>query len=140
MASPHDMMLPPSDPHALVEATWDELGSRIRPLPPRVYVRTWEIPEKIGHIIIPPRFRSFYRGLPHSKFVRATVIAAPPGCPLQPGDFCGFPQTFFARYKNMVDGTLLGYLDWRFVHGRLVLTPEDAAWIQSVREGIPCAA
>jgi len=137
--TPHDMMLPPVDSQALVEATWDELGLKVHTMGPRLWVRTWRIPEKIGRIYIPDANRSIYKGLPHSKLVRATVLAVPRGSDLKVGDFVCFPQTFFARHAFMVDGTLTGFLNPKYLHGKITLEPSDFEALREVEEGRACA-
>lgn len=134
------MMLPPTDPAALIQATWDELGHTVRSSGPRVFVRTWVIPLKIGRIYIPDQLRSVYKGLPHSKLMRATVLAVPAGSPLRPGDFVCFPQTFFIRTKFMIDGTLMGCVHPKYLHGRIQLEGSDLDAIREVEEGRACAA
>lgn len=134
-------MIPPLDPEALVRATWEELGLRVTSSgpTPRVWVRTWEIPEKIGSIYLPDSLRTVYKGLPHSKLVRATVLLGNRGGIYRPGEFVCFPQTFFARYKYMVDGTLVGFVHPKYIHGKIELQEIDLRAIREAREGVPCA-
>jgi hypothetical protein len=131
-------MVPPKSVPELLEDTWHQIGHKVIPHGPRVYVRTWRIPERIGHIYIPPKLLSIYKGLPHSKLVRATVVAVPPTgrtYGLQVGDFIVFPQTFFARYRYMTDDTLLGYLHPMFVHGKVTLEEADLQRVIDTEEG-----
>lgn len=110
----------------------------IQPHGPRVWVRTWRIPEKIGRIYVPEILRNVYKGLPHSKLVRATVLRAGHGYEI--GDFVCFPQTFFTRMNFMVDGTLVGFVHPKYMHGRLVLEERDFEHLREVEEGRACAA
>lgn len=124
--TPHDLMIPPENPEAFVEAMWHELGvTRYHAMNHRVIVRTWRIPEKIGSIWLPDRSRSFYKGLPHSKLVRATVAAAPAGSGLVVGEAVCFPQTFFIRFQHLLDGTLLGAVHAKYLHGRMRLDESE---------------
>lgn len=123
---PHDLMVPPRDADAYVAEAWHELGcERYRAMAPRVLLRTWRIAEKIGRIWLPDSVRTFYKGLPHGKLVRATVLAGPRGSGLQPGDAVCFPQTFFIRLHKLMDDTLVGAVLTKYLHGRIVLTEED---------------
>lgn len=126
--TPHDLMIPPENPEAFVESTWHELGvQRYRAMNHRVIVRTWRIPEKIGSIRLPDRARSFYKGLPHSKLVRATVLAAPVGSGLKVGEAVCFPQTFFIRFQRLTDETLVGAVHTKYLHGRFLVEPPSEA-------------
>lgn len=131
-------MVPPADALASVQATWDELGRTIQPHGPRVWLRTWLIPQKIGRIFVPEILRNVYRGLPHSKLVRATVLRDGNG--YKAGDFVCFPQTFFSRMNYMLDGTLVGFVHPKYIHGRIQLDEGDYQQLREVEEGRACAA
>lgn len=124
--APHDLMVPPENPMAFVEAVWHELGvGSYRAVNDRVIVRTWPIPEKIGSIWLPDTARSFYKGLPHSKLVRATVLAVPRGIALTVGAAVAFPQTFFIKLHRLVDDTFVGAVHAKYLHGQVCPEPGD---------------
>jgi len=139
--TPHDYMVPPKDPRALLEDTWNQYH-RLRATGPRIIVRTWEIPEKIGHIVIPATSRRFYQGLPHTKLVKATVLSVPTAYrhTYTEGQYVAFSQTFFARLATMVDGTFVGVVHAKYLLGEAVLDRGAEAEIDWIRNGHACAA
>lgn len=95
----------------IVTGTWREVGYRARPLRDTVFVRTELRPEKDGSIYIPPAYRGSYSGFANTVLLRAFVVAVGPQCKVvKVGDHVCFTRLFFARYCEMQDGTLLGYL------------------------------
>lgn len=121
-------MIPPAGtPAEQLAETWDEIQGRITVPKGLVLVRTWPFAERIGRIWLPPEQRKFYKGLPHSKIVKATVHAVGPEAPIVVGSSVAFPQTFFMRYRKMIDGTFLGWVRWQFIHGNITLEASDLA-------------
>ena len=138
---PHNFMLPPRDTEALIRDTWSQYHE-LRAAGPYLMVRTWEIPDRIGRIYLPDESRRFYKGLPHLRLVRATVVSVPRAFrqTYGEGEFVAFPQTFFTRLATMTDGTFLGLVRAQFVHGKVMLDRDAELEIQAVREGRACAA
>ena len=96
---------------ARVEQTWAEIGFRFRPLRHVVLVRTYPLPTVTeGGIIIPEKLTSFYGELPHVQLVNATVLSSGPKAILEPGDRICFQRLFFARWLEMEDGSLVGWI------------------------------
>lgn len=96
----------------LIDATWKECGSRVRPLRNMVFVRTELLPEYIGSVFIPETLRSSYSQLPHKVMLQALVIGAGPQCKeVKIGDRVAFSRLFFARWQQMEDKTLVGWLN-----------------------------
>lgn len=93
-----------------VEETWEELGFRLRMLRSAILVRTEPLPKTSGGVILPDRATSFYGELPHVQFVTAVVLSAGPKAVLKPGDRIAFTRLFFARYMEMQDKTMVGWI------------------------------
>jgi hypothetical protein len=75
-----------------------------------VLVRTEPLPTESNGVILPDRATSFYGELPHVQFVTAIVLSAGPKATLKPGDRIAFTRLFFARYVEMKDKTMVGWI------------------------------
>lgn len=118
-----------SEGKQVVERTWKELGYKFRPWRRIVLVRTDPIPTMTsGGIHLPPKLASFYGELPHIQLVTAIVLASGPECELKAGDRIGFQRLYFARWLEMDDNTLIGWIsDERNVVG---LVEGDPTYVQ----------
>jgi hypothetical protein len=99
---------------ALVEATWEELGFKIRPMGSRIYVRTDTPPRKIGSLYIPPEQWGMYgKRLGSKVFVTATVLARGSRASFSPdvGERVVFSRLQFGWTHKMNDGTFVGWVD-----------------------------
>jgi hypothetical protein len=94
----------------VVEATWKEIGYRIRPLRHTVFIRADKPALKIGEIWMPPKLTDFYSGMPHHALIGATVLSAGPKAEVKPGDRVCFQRLYFARLCVMRDFTLVGWI------------------------------
>jgi len=109
MTEPGDLS---EDVTSLIAKTWEECGVlRVRPLRNMVFVRTELLPEYIGSIFIPATLRASYSQLPHKVMLSALVIGAGPKCTsVKIGDRVSFSRLFFARWQEMSDKCLVGWL------------------------------
>lgn len=98
----------------LVNATWDEIGRKIRPVLNRVFVRTDLPPEKIGMVYMPAEMWGQYGQRLGSKvFVTATVLASSQNVKDAPpiGSKVVFSRLMFGWTNKMADGTHVGWID-----------------------------
>lgn len=95
---------------AFVDATWAEIGSRVRPLRNMVFLRTEPPPTQIGSIILPPKLQGFYGPLPAGTVITAVVLSAGPRCDVEAGDIVTFIRTPFTRWKDFADGSKGGWM------------------------------
>lgn len=95
------------------KATWEELGHEVHPLGERVLVRTHPIPERsAGGIFLPKT--SFYDGLANDRMLTATVLnVGPKVSDVKRGDVVMFSRMVFARYEQMADKTMVGWVDYK---------------------------
>jgi hypothetical protein len=109
----------------IVEDTWAELECHVRPLRRLVLVRT-EKPRTIttGGIILPCSDQGFYDGPMHLRLITAVVLAAGPDADsdLTPGVRIGFQRRFFARWQELEDHTMVGWVDDSQITG--IATPD----------------
>lgn len=97
----------------VVQQTWADLGiSGVKALGRSVFVRTDKPEDRVGMIWLPPSAVDPYKGMPHQKLINATVLSAGPKTNgLVPGNRVTFQRLYFTRWKDMGDGTLVGWLD-----------------------------
>lgn len=95
----------------VVEKTWEEVGTRVRPLRRMVFVRTLPLEEKIGSIWLPAKLTKFHGELPHMKTINAIVLSAGPKCTVKTGETVCFTRSFFAWWKKLEDGCMIGWID-----------------------------
>lgn len=93
-----------------VEETWEELGFRLRMLRKAILIRTEPLPTESNGIILPDRATSFYGELPHVQFITAVVLSSGRDATLKPGDRIAFTRLFFARFLEMKDRTMVGWI------------------------------
>jgi len=94
-----------------VEETWKEIGCRVRPLRKTIMVRTEPLPTKsAGGIILPGKLTTFYGELPHMQIIVATVLSSGRDAILETGDRIAFTRLFFARWMQLQDRTLIGWI------------------------------
>lgn len=94
-----------------IGSTWTEIGQRAKPLRDFVFVRTELLPEYVGSIWVPPAYRGNYTGMAHTVFMRALVIATGPECKVvSVGNRVAFARLFFARWHELEDKTLVGWV------------------------------
>jgi co-chaperonin GroES (HSP10) len=106
-----------------VEETWQELGTRVRPLRDLVFLRTVKPSQQTeGGIWFAPSDQNFYDGPLHLRLMRAIVLAAGPRSVLQPGDHICFQRLYLSRWKGLQDGTFVGWL--REIEVALVVDPD----------------
>lgn len=116
------MPVTPETPKDIVQATWDELGYRIRPVFAKVFVRTELPPEKIGLIWLPPKEASFFAGLGHQRLVTAVVLSTGPGAKsVKVGERVCFQRLHFGHIKQLDDKTFVGWIEQEQLAGY----PED---------------
>lgn len=99
---------------ALVDATWAEIGHKVRPIQNKVYVRTDVPPQKIGMVYMPAEMWGQYGQRLGSKvFVTATVLATGPAVKDAPdiGTKVVFSRLMFGWSYKMADGTHVGWID-----------------------------
>ncbi len=111
----------------IIERTWTELGKRVRPLRNYVWVRTEPRPTHIGSILLPRSLQRFYADLPHTVLILAKVIAiGPEVLDVKVGDRIAFVRLYFARYEELEDKTLVGYIYEPNIAGYAVETETEA--------------
>lgn len=110
----------PVDAEDVVADTWAKLGHRLRPIGKQVCVRTW-IPRKVtdGGIVVPDRWSGFYAGLPNidlphvgkTAMVMATVLSiGEKVTQVSVGESVYLPRGWFARYVEMADKSMVGWV------------------------------
>jgi hypothetical protein len=117
-------MLMPEAPKDVVQATWDELGYRIRPWYAKVFVRTELPPQKFeGSLLwLPPKEASFFAGLGHQRLVTATILSCGPlAKSVKVGDRVCFQRLHFGHIKQLEDKTYLGWIEQEQLAGH----PDD---------------
>lgn len=105
---------PPLTGTALVDATWQELGFKLKPVGNRIFVRTDMAPKKIGAIYMPPEMWGMYgRRLGSQVFVTATVLSNGSRVkqPLEAGTRVVFSRLPFGWTYKLDDGTFVGWVD-----------------------------
>jgi len=101
-----------------ITTTWTELGKKVECLGTKVFVRTEAMPEMIGSLYLPPKKTQFYGELLGIKqFNEATVLSVGPEATLSPGDKICFLRLYFARYEQMEDRTMTGWVDEQNIIG-----------------------
>ena len=108
----------------LVEATWDEIGCRIRPLRKMVFVRTLPLEEKVGSLYLPVKMTKFHGELPHMKTIRGVVLAVGPKATVKSGEQVCFTRLQFAWWKKLNNGCMVGWIDENQLTGYTDGTPE----------------
>jgi hypothetical protein len=127
-----------------VEATWKELGYKLRPLKQTVFIRA-DLPEdKIGNIWKPYSLLGFYAGMPHAALIGATVLSAGPKAEVQPGDRICFQRLYFARLVELQDHSLVGWIQGPnisgYLEGKVEQRLEDKIYVPRVpRDGAAAA-
>jgi hypothetical protein len=76
-----------------------------------VFARTLPLEQKIGSIYLPPKLTSFHGELPHQRTIRAIVLSAGSKSKLLPGDKIAFTRLYFAWWKKLEDGCMVGWID-----------------------------
>lgn len=120
------VMPTPDAPKDVVQATWDELGYRIRPAFAKVFVRTELPPQKFADSLLwlPPREASFFAGLGHQRLVTATVLSCGPlAKAVKVGERVCFQRLHFGHIKQLDDKTFVGWIEQEQLAGY----PEDDA-------------
>lgn len=98
----------------LVEATWAELGFKVKPIGKRIFVRTDTAPKKIGSIYMPPEAWGMYgRRLGSQVFITATILSIGPRVQtdIAVGQKLIFNRLPFGWTFKMADGTFVGWVD-----------------------------
>lgn len=95
----------------VVGQTWTEVGYKVRPLRNTVFVRTLPLEEKVGSLYLPAKLTKFYGELPHQKTIRAVVLAVGPKAKVKPGEKVCFTRLYFAWWKKLEDGCMVGWID-----------------------------
>jgi len=97
---------------ATVKSTWEEMGVTIDAIRNMVFVRTDLPPEKSrGGIIIPAMYQSFYEGPFHLRLQSALVLSTGPKAKaVHKGERVAFQRKFFAYYKQLHDGSYMGWI------------------------------
>ena len=114
----------PEAPKDVVQATWDELGYRIRPVFAKVFVRTELPPLKTesGLLWLPPKEAHFFSGLGHQRLVTATVLSLGPlAKAVKVGERVCFQRLHFGHIKQLEDKTFVGWIEQEQLAGY----PED---------------
>lgn len=112
--APETTEAPSLQGQALVDATWEEIGRKIRPVNTRIFVRTDLPPQKIGLVYMPAEMWGQYGQRLGSKvFVTATVLSVGPNVKDAPaiGTKVVFSRLMFGWTNKMVDGTHVGWID-----------------------------
>lgn len=99
------------DTTTLVDDTWEEMGFRLDPLRSVLLVRTHPLPTHTpGGILLPSKKSSFYGVLPHVQLITATVLSSGPKAKFQSGERVAFQRLFFAKWMEMEDKTVVGWI------------------------------
>ena len=101
-------------PKDVVQATWDELGYRIRSVFAKVFVRTELPPQKFPDSLLwlPPKEASFFAGLGHQRLVTATVLSCGPlARSVKVGERVCFQRLHFGHIKQLDDRTFVGWIE-----------------------------
>lgn len=99
---------------ALVVATWEELGFKIKPVGSRLFVRTETPPQKQGMIWLPPELWAMYgQRLGSKALVTGTVLSCGPRVKDAPaiGTRVVFFRLPFGWTHKMTDGTFVGWVE-----------------------------
>ena len=108
----------------VIEATWAEMGQKLRAVGTRVFVRTEKPPEKKGLIWLPPEYGdTFGRRLGGQVPVTGTVLSVGHRVPqgiLEEGERVFFFRLPFGWTHKMTDGTFVGWIDYTEIIGRPV--------------------
>jgi co-chaperonin GroES (HSP10) len=119
----------------VVDATWEELGFKVRPLGDRVFVRTDPLPEKTrSGLYAPPIMASPYgQRIGRAVVMTATVLSVGRGMydkkgrlyptEVKPGEKVMFTRFEFAWMWKLSDGTLVGWIREPHLIGQPDVTP-----------------
>lgn len=101
----------------IVDRTWEELQCEVRPLNRMVMVRTLPLEQKVGSLWLPPKLTTFHGELPHQKQVKAVVLSAGPNTTVTSGEVIAFTRLYFAWWKKLEDGCMVGWIDEQQITG-----------------------
>lgn len=104
-----------ADLQQLIDATWDELGYKIRARGYWLWVRTMPHARKVGSLWLPTKLQGFYGELPHLQSTKAVVLSAGSAGvakDIKPGDVVVFKRLHFALYKPVGNPVLQEKVGW----------------------------
>lgn len=103
----------PEEFKAFAKDAWLSLGGEVEALGQWVLVRTEPARRSTDSgILLPNALEGFYGGLPKGRYAFAVVLSKGPDCcELQNvAESIMFPRQHFARWKVLVDGSLVGWI------------------------------
>ena len=95
----------------LAETTWAQVGLTVQPLGRMVFVRTLPVEDKVGSLYLPPKEAGYMGGMAHQKTLKGIILAAGPKSQVQVGERVCFTRLYFAWWKKLGGGALVGWID-----------------------------